>query len=117
LSSEAIQHAGQYKLARVKATRQGLPPPPLEIDGVSNFLPTSACQRSQCSTPSQAAANRDRQDVYETPNLNCPAQNWFTFSPVDAQTNKIVSYALGPIEALKHVILTPSGEFRLKILA
>lgn len=34
LSSEAIQHAGQYKLARAKATRQRLPPPPLEIDGV-----------------------------------------------------------------------------------
>ncbi len=66
---------------------------------------------------SQAAANLDRQDVYATPNSNCPAQIWFTFSQVDAQTNKIVSYALGPIEALKHVILTPSGDFRLKILA
>ena len=41
LTSEAIQLAGQYKLAYAKATKLGqrLPPPPPEIDGVGlNFF-------------------------------------------------------------------------------
>jgi hypothetical protein len=66
---------------------------------------------------SQAAANRDRQDVYAAHNSNGPAQIWFTSSPDDAQTYKIVWYALGPVEALKHEGQTPSGEFRFKLLS
>ena len=52
LTSEAIQLAGQYKLACAKATKLGqrLPPPPPEIDGVGLNFFTSI---SQCSTPMQ----------------------------------------------------------------
>ena len=48
---------------------------------------------------SQAAANKDRQDVYAAHNSNGQAQIWFTFSPDDAQTYKIVWYALRPNES------------------
>lgn len=66
---------------------------------------------------SQAAAASFRQQVYAAHNSNGKAQIWFTFSPDDAQSFKIVWYALGPHEATTWEKQTPSGEFRFGLLA
>lgn len=61
---------------------------------------------------SQAAAMRNRQDVYASHNSLGPAQIWLTVSPDDTKTFKIVWYALCPENSLAHETVTPSGEFR-----
>ncbi|EFX67557.1 hypothetical protein DAPPUDRAFT_115347 [Daphnia pulex] len=70
LTSEAIQLAGQYKLACAKATNLGqrLPPPPPDIDGVGLNFFTNISLSTQPMQHSQAAANRDRHDVLESDN-------------------------------------------------
>jgi hypothetical protein len=66
---------------------------------------------------SQAAAMRNHQYVYAAHNSLSPAQIWFTVSPDDTKTFKIVWYAFGPENSLAHETITPSGEFRFKLLA
>ena len=119
LSATALQKAGEYKIACAKATRLGhrLPPAPPDIDGIGLNFFTNISISSEPMQHSQAAANKDRQDVYAAHNSNGQAQIWFTFSPDDAQTYKIVWYALGPNEAFNHETSIPSGKFRFKLLA
>jgi hypothetical protein len=45
---------------------------------------------------------RNRQDVYAAHNSLGPAQIWFTVSPDDTKTLKIVYYALGLEKTLVH---------------
>lgn len=119
VNSEDLQLACTYKMACAKAASVGLPfpPPPVSLNGLAMdfFLDISIS-----STPmqhSQAAAIKNRQDVYAAHNSNGKSHLWFTISPADDLIFNIVWYALGPNAAQPYKDQLPSGEFRFKLLA
>ena len=101
LYATALQKAGEYKLAWIKANRLGhrLQPAPPDINGIGLNFFTNISISSEPKQHTQAAANKDQQYVYAAHNFNGQVQIWFTFSPVDAQTYKIMWYALRPNES------------------
>lgn len=64
---------------------------------------------------SQAAANRNRQKVYAAHNSMGKAQIWFTGSPDDTQSFKIVWYELGLNSASNYENPVPAGDFSFKL--
>ena len=119
VSSEDLNLACTYKKACAKAASQGLPfpPAPVSLNGLAMDFFTDISISSSPMQHSQAAANRNRQDVYAAHNSNSKAHIWFTVSPADDLIFKIVWYALGPKDAEPHKDQLPSGEFRFKLLA
>ena len=119
ISIDALKKAGEFKKACAEAAAKGvrLPQPPFNIEGVSLEFINSISISNQPMQHSQATAMRNRQDVYAAHNSLGPALIWFTVSPDDTKTFKIVWYALGPENSLAHETVTPSGEFRFKLLA
>jgi hypothetical protein len=103
ISTRALKKAGEFKKACAEAAARGvrLPLAPSFVDGVSlEFF--NSINIYQPMQHSQAAAMRNRQDVYAAHNSLGPAQIWFTVSPDDTKTLKIVYYALGLEKTLVH---------------
>lgn len=118
VSNEDLNAAKNYKLACGKAARQGssFPPVPKGLNVAMDFF-TDIKISTQPIQHSQAAASANRQEVYAAHNTNGKAQIWFTFSPDDSQSFKVVWYALDPCKSNQYKKKTPSGEFRFKLLA
>lgn len=119
ISTRALKKVGEFQKACAEAAARGvrLPLAPSDVDGVSLEFFNSINISNQPMQHSQAAAMRNRQDVYAAHNILGPAQIWFTVSPDDTKTLKIVYYALGPEKSLAHERITPSEEFRFNLLA
>ena len=66
---------------------------------------------------SRAAASNDRQDSYAAHNNNGKAHIWFTTSPDDTQSIKIMWFALGEDACNKFGLSAPSGTFRFDLVA
>ena len=119
LYATALQKTGEYTLAWIKANRLGhrLPPAPPDINGIGLNFFTNISISSEPKQHTQAAANKDQEYVYAAHNFNGFVQIWFTFSPVDAQTYKIMWYALRPNESFNHETSITTGQFRFELLA
>jgi hypothetical protein len=85
ISTRALKKAGEFKKACAEAAARGvrLPLAPSFVDGVSLEFFNSINISNQPMQHSQAAAMRNRQDVYAAHNSLGPAQIWFTVSPDD----------------------------------
>lgn len=119
VTAEDLQLACTYKKACAKAASDGrpFPPPPVSLNGLAMDFFTDISIASSQMQHSQAAASRNRQDVYAAHNSNGKAHIWFTCSPDDSLIYKIVWFALGPQCSKPHKDDVPSGEFRFKLLA
>ena len=119
ISSEDLQLACSYKMACAKAASEGrpFPQPPVSINGLAMDFFTDISVACIPMQHSQAAAIRNRQDVYAAHNSNGKAHIWFTFSPDDSMSFKILWYAVGENEAAPNKDTIPSGEFRFKLIA
>lgn len=119
VSSEDLQLACSYKLACAKAASEGrpFPAPPVSLNGLAMDFFTDISIACTPMQHSQAAAIKNRQDVYAAHNSNGKAHIWFTFSPDDSMSFKILWYALGANEAAPHKDNIPNGEFRFKLIA
>lgn len=119
ISTRALKKVGEFQKACAEAAARGvrLLLAPSDVDGVSLEFFNSINISNQPMQHSQAAAMRNRQDVYAAHNILGPAQIWFTVSPDDTKTLKIVYYALGPEKSLAHERITLSEEFRFNLLA
>ena len=119
VSNHDLKLASDYKMACSRAARERrpLPPPPTSLNGMAVRFFTEISIVTKPMQHSLAAATSFRQEVYAAHNSNGKAHIWFTFSPDDAQTFKIVWYALGPELAKPYENKAPAGEFRFKILA
>ena len=115
---EDLKAAHDYKVVCADAANRGLrfPPPPTSLNGLAMDFYTDIRLASQPMQHSEAAANRNRQMVYAAHNSLGKAQIWFTVSPDDTQSFKIVWYALGAKGAYcKNPV--PARDFRFKLLA
>ena len=119
VTEEDLRLACEYKKECAKAASAGLryPSPPVSMNGLAMDSFTDISISSTPMQHSQAAANKNRQDVYAAHNSNGKAHIWFTNSPADDLIYNIVWYALGSESANPYKDHIPSGEFRLKLIA
>ena len=66
---------------------------------------------------SQAASQRNRQDVYAAHANNGKASIWLTISPDDAKFFKVMWYALDPKESAPSINAIPQGTKRFALLS
>ncbi|EFX73115.1 hypothetical protein DAPPUDRAFT_325613 [Daphnia pulex] len=118
VSMEDLRAAHGYKVTCAEAASQGcrFPLPPASLNGLAIDFFTDIGISTQPMQHSQAAANRNRQKVYAAHNSLGKAQIWFTVSPDDTQSFKIVVNALGS-QAVNFENPVPTGEKRFKLLA
>ncbi len=119
VSEEDMELALKYKIKCAKVVRCGrpLPLPPSSFNGVAGEFFTDISIVSKAIQHSQAAAMENRQNVYAAHNADGKSTLWFTATPDDATSLKIVWYALGPDATKPFENKIPSGEFRFKLIS
>jgi hypothetical protein len=106
-----------YKVTCAEAASQGcrFPLPRASLKGLAIDFFTDIGISPLPMQHSQAVANQNRQKVYASHNT-VKTQIWFTVSPDDTQSFKIVMCALGS-QAANYENPVPAGEYRIKLLA
>jgi len=100
-----------------KKLGQRAPRPPKSVSGLASSFFTDQKIANQTIQHSQAAAQRNRQEVYAAHANNGKAHIWLTISPDDAKSYKVMWFALGAEEAIPHANAIPLGTKRFKILS
>ena len=119
ISKEDMRKSVEYQIECIKRKKLGqrAPRPPKSVSGLASSFFTDQKIANQTIQHSQAAANRNRQEVYAAHANNGKAHIWLTISPDDAKAYKVMWFALGPEEAIPHANAIPLGTKRFKILS
>jgi hypothetical protein len=91
--------------------------PPASSSGLTSSFFTDQKIDNETMQHSQAASQRNRQDVYAAHANNGKATIWLTISPNDAKFLKVMWYALGPKESAPSAKAIPQGTKRFALLS
>lgn len=100
-----------------KKLGQRAPRPPKSVSGLASSFFTDQKIANQTIQHCQAAAQRNRQEVYAAHANNGKAHIWLTISPDNAKSYKVMWFPLGAEEAIPHANAIPLGTKRFKILS
>jgi hypothetical protein len=116
---EDLKKLSEYKSECIKNKILGkrAPRPPASSSGLASTFFTDQNIVNQTMQHSQAASQRNRQDVYAAHANNGKASIWLTISPDDAKCFKVMWYALGPKESAPNASAIPQGTKRFKLLS
>ncbi|EFX78931.1 hypothetical protein DAPPUDRAFT_245605 [Daphnia pulex] len=119
ISKEDMRKSVEYQIECIKRKKLGqrAPRPPKSVSGLASSFFTDQKIANQTIQHSQAAAQRNRQEVYAAHANNGKAHIWLTISPDDAKSYKVMWFALGAEEAIPHANAIPLGTKRFKILS
>jgi hypothetical protein len=87
------------------------------VSGLASSFFTDQKIANQTIQHCQAAAQRNRQEVYAAHANNGKAHIWLTISPDNAKSYKVMWFPLGAEEAIPHANAIPLGAKRFKILS
>ena len=116
---EDLKKLAAYKAACADAStkRTHWPDAPVSENGIAQDLFTTVDLASRPIQHSQAAAHRNRNDMYAAHNSNGKADIWLTITPRDDLSHLVVSYGKGFEERAAKCFELPSENFRLAMLA
>lgn len=108
-----------YKAACADAStkRTHWPDAPVSENGIAQDFFTTVDLASRPIQHSQAAAHRNRNDMYAAHKSNGKADIWLTITPRDDLSHLVVSYGKGFEEGAAKSFELPSENFRLPMLA
>nr|CAH0112404.1 unnamed protein product [Daphnia galeata] len=108
---EDLRQLAEYQSICIKHQLLGkrAPRPPASSSGLSSTFFTDQKISNQALQHSQAAAQRNRQDVYAAHANNGKANIWLTISQDDAKSFKVLWYALDPKESAPSANAIPQG--------
>ena len=116
---EDLRQLAEYQSICIKHQLLGkrAPRPPASSSGLASTFFTDQKISNQAMQHSQAAAQRNRQDVYAAHANNGKANIWLTISPDDAKSFKVLWYALDPKESAPSANAIPQGSKRFALLS
>lgn len=119
IAIEDLKKAAVYQsqCIRAKTFGQKVPRPPQSLNGLASSFFTDQTICNSAIQHSQAAAQRNRQEVYAAHANNGKAQIWLTISPDDAKSYHVVWFALGPRRAAPLKDAIPLGSTRFTVLS
>ncbi|KZS05303.1 Uncharacterized protein APZ42_031547 [Daphnia magna] len=118
ISNEDLKKATKYDIECVKSKLFGQmqPRPPESLNGLASTFFTDQKIDNQEIQHSQAAAQKNRQDIYASHANNGKAYIWLTISPNDAKSWQVLWFTLGPAESRPHSDAIPLGSKRFTVL-
>ncbi|KAK4006919.1 hypothetical protein OUZ56_012074 [Daphnia magna] len=118
ISNEDLKKATKYDIECVKSKLFGQmqPRPPESLNGLASTFFTDQKIANQEIQHSQAAAQKNRQNIYASHANNGKAYIWLTISPNDAKSWQVLWFTLGPAESRPHSDAIPLGSKRFTVL-
>ncbi len=119
VSLEDLRQLAEYQSICIKHQLLGkrVPRPPASSSGLASTFFTDQKIANQTMQHSQAATQRNRQDIYAAHANNGKANIWLTISSDDAKSFKVLWYALYPKESAPSANAIPQGSKRFAQLS